>query len=58
MCSLIAQDFANVGVNVEIEQMDFATLMSRMLDGIMIRTFEQKEVEMLAEYGSIPIING
>ena len=24
----------------------------------MIRTFEQKEVEMLAEYGSIPIING
>ena len=32
--------------------------MSRMLDGIMIRTFEQKEVEMLAEYGSIPIING
>ena len=33
MCSLIVQDFANVGVNVEIEQMDFATLMSRMLDG-------------------------
>ena len=29
----IVQDFANVGVNVEIEQMDFATLMSRMLDG-------------------------
>ena len=28
------------------------------LDGIMIRTFEQKEVEDLAEYGSIPIING
>ena len=31
--ALIVQDFANVGVNVEIEQMDFATLMSRMLDG-------------------------
>ena len=28
------------------------------LDGIMIRTFEQKEVEDLAKYGSIPIING
>ena len=28
------------------------------LYGIMIRTFEQKEVEALAEYGSIPIING
>lgn len=37
---------------------DTARVMSRMLDGIMIRTFEQKEVEMLAEYGSIPIING
>ena len=28
------------------------------LDGIMIRTYEQKEVEDLANYGSIPIING
>ena len=28
------------------------------LDGIMIRTFEQSEVENLAKYGSIPIING
>ena len=37
---------------------DTARVMSRMLDGIMIRTFEQKEVEMLAEYGSIPIVNG
>ena len=37
---------------------DTARVMSRMLDGIMIRTFEQKEVEMLAEYGSIPVING
>ena len=33
-------------------------MLSRYLDGIMIRTFEQKEVEDLAEYGSIPIING
>lgn len=37
---------------------DTARVLSRMLDGIMIRTFEQKEVEMLAEYGSIPVING
>ncbi len=37
---------------------DTARVMSRMLDGIMIRTFEQSEVEMLAEYGSIPVING
>ena len=37
---------------------DTARVLSRFLDGIMIRTFEQKEVEDLATYGSIPIING
>ena len=37
---------------------DTARVLSRYLDGIMIRTFEQKEVEDLATYGSIPVING
>ena len=37
---------------------DTARVLSRYLDGIMIRTFEQKEVEDLAEYGSISVING
>ena len=37
---------------------DTARVLSRYLDGIMIRTFEQKEVEDLAKFGSIPVING
>lgn len=37
---------------------DTARVLSRYLDMIMIRTFDQKEVEDLAYYGSIPVING
>jgi len=36
---------------------DTARVLSRYLDGIMIRTYEQKEVEDFAKYGSIPVIN-
>lgn len=37
---------------------DTAQVLSRMLDGIMIRTFCHKDVEDLAKFGSIPVING
>ncbi len=37
---------------------DTARVLSRYIDGIMIRTFEQGLVEKLAKYGSIPVING
>ena len=37
---------------------DTARVLSRYVDGIMIRTFSQQEVEDLAKYGSVPVING
>ena len=37
---------------------DTANVLSRFLDGIMIRTYKQSDVEDLAKFGTIPIING
>jgi ornithine carbamoyltransferase len=37
---------------------DTARVLSRMVDGIMIRTFAQADVADLAQYGSVPVING
>ncbi|HEY3011335.1 MAG TPA: ornithine carbamoyltransferase [Gemmatimonadales bacterium] len=37
---------------------DTARVLSRYLDGIMIRTYDHADVEELARYGTIPVING
>jgi ornithine carbamoyltransferase len=37
---------------------DTARVLSRYLDGIMIRTYAQQEVEDLAKFGTVPVING
>jgi ornithine carbamoyltransferase len=37
---------------------DTARVLSRYVSGIMIRTFEHRELERLAEYADVPVING
>jgi len=37
---------------------DTARVLSRYVDGIMIRTFDQAEVEELAKFATVPVING
>src|SRR6185312_4595720 len=37
---------------------DTARVLSRHVDGMMIRTFAQSDVEQLARYSSVPVING
>jgi ornithine carbamoyltransferase len=37
---------------------DTARVLSRMVDGVMIRTFDHADVEKFAEYSRVPVING
>ena len=47
---------SQIGRNEPVE--DTARVLSRYCDGIMIRTYSQEEVEKLARYADIPVING
>lgn len=47
-----------IGLGTRESVHDVAHVLSRFVDGIMIRTFKQSDVEGLAKYGSIPVING
>nr|CRH07600.1 ornithine carbamoyltransferase (OTCase) [Candidatus Magnetococcus massalia] len=40
------------------EVSDSARVLSRYVDAIMLRTFEQSSVETMAEYATVPVING
>ncbi|HXH12876.1 MAG TPA: ornithine carbamoyltransferase [Alphaproteobacteria bacterium] len=48
----------DLGLGVRESVADIGRLFSRYLDGIVIRTFDQAEVEELARYATIPVING
>lgn len=52
----LSPQHSQVGRGEEIS--DTARVLSGMIDGIMVRTFEHENVELFAEYSSIPVING
>lgn len=53
---MLRKEEINLGVRESIA--DTARTLSRYVDGIMIRTFAQRDVDELAQYASVPVING
>jgi len=47
-----------IGMGTRESVKDVAEVLSRFVDGIMIRWFDQGEVDELAEHASVPVING
>lgn len=52
----MSPDDTQLGRGEPIE--DTARVLSKMVDIIMIRTFEHDKIESLAQYASVPVING
>ncbi len=52
----LSSDEINLGVRESIK--DVAQTLSRYVDGIVLRTFEHKNVLEMARYSSVPVING
>lgn len=52
----MSPDGTQLGRGEPIE--DTARVLSKMVDAIMIRTFEHEKIECLAKYASVPVING
>ncbi|RKZ31290.1 ornithine carbamoyltransferase [bacterium] len=48
---------AEIGLGKRESVADVARVLSRFVSLIVIRTFEQTEIEQLAEYSSVPVIN-
>ncbi len=47
-----------VGLGKREAPEDVARVLSRYVDGIVARTFDHRDVELLAEYATVPVING
>ncbi len=47
-----------IGIGTREAPKDVGEVLSRFIDGIMIRTFDQKMVEELAANSTVPVING
>jgi len=48
----------NIGLGTRESNKDVGRVMSRYIDGIVIRTFAQRNVTELAKYSEVPVING